>query len=231
MQPNITSYFGIYMMFKRALNVQMSHPISPAEKAAADKASLTFDVAIRELNKAIDHLQIMLTSFGDNPDIPESEILEFRTALRRYRDKLLENFSSFKTAAFKCVVALKPFGTDTETTKITKSFIALVDELEDNVNKFADLFSNLKDKAFVQSIVSTLTNIEKKSEEIKEFIEDRAKSHIQKEILGRTWIDSIMEDLDVKMDQPLPKLLELEEERKKQLSDLGKNQPIVNWQA
>lgn len=219
-------------MQRYAINVQMSHPLSPAEKASAEKAVIVFDTAIRELNKATDHLHIMQTSFGDNPDIPEDDIIKFRAALRRYRDKVLENFSAFKTAAFKCIVSLKPFSTDTETTKITKSFITLVDELEEKVNKFADLFTDLKDKSFVQSIISSLANIEKKTEEIKEFIEDRAKIHIQKEILGRTWIDSIMDELDVKMDNQLPKILELEEDRKQQLSDLGNNNhPIANWQA
>lgn len=219
-------------MLKHAYNLQMSRDISPTEKAAAEKAILVLDYAAKELNKATDHVQLMLTPFKDNPDIPEAELIEFRSSLRRFRDKALENFKAFKHAAFQCVVALNPFSMDTETTKIKKSFIALVDELETDVNKFAKLFSDLKDSSFVQSIISTLTNIDKKSEEIKEFIEDRAKNHIQKEILGKTWMDSISEEFNIKLDQPLPKLLELEEDRKRQMADLaGNNNPISNWQG
>jgi glycyl-tRNA synthetase beta subunit len=121
---------------------------------------------------------------------------------------------------------------DTETTKIRKSFISLVDELEVDVNKFAKLFSDLKDNTFVQSIVSILSNVEKKSEEIKEFIEDRIKNHIQKEVLGKTWIDSIKNEYGIDLDRPMPKLLELEEDRKKQLADMaGNNNPMTNWQG
>lgn len=210
----------------------MTKDITPTEKAAAEKSILVFDYTIKELNKATDYIQLMLTPFKDNPDIPEDEIIEFRSALRRYRDKLLENFKSFKEAAFQCIVALNPFSMDTETTKIKKSFISMVDELEVEVNKFAKLFSDLKDKSFVQSIVSSLTDIDKKSEDIKEFIEDRAKNHIQKEILGKTWIDSISDEFNIKLDQPMPKLLELEKDRNKQISDLaGNNNPIANWQG
>jgi hypothetical protein len=210
----------------------MSRPASPEEKAAAEKVLLVLKYTVKELNKATDHIQIMLTPFKDNPEIPETELIEFRSALRRYRDKLLENFKAFKEAAFQCVKVLTPFSMDTETTKIKKSFISLVDELEDDVNKFAKLFGDLKDNTFVQSVVSSLTAVQAKAEEIKEFIEDRAKSHIQKEILGKTWMDSIQDELGVKIDTPTPKILELEEERKRQLSDLaGNNNPISNWQG
>jgi hypothetical protein len=219
-------------MVKRAYNLQMSRDITPVEKAGAEKAVLVFDHTVKELNKATDHVLIMLTPFKDNPDIPEEELIEFRSNLRDYRDRLMDNFKTFKEAAFQCIVALNPFSMDTETTKIKKSFIALVDELETEVNKFAELFSNLKDKAFIQSAVASLTLIDTKSEEIKEFIEDRAKNHIQKEILGKTWMDSISDEFNIKVDRPMPKLLELEEDRKKQLNDLaGNNHPISNWQG
>lgn len=210
----------------------MSYKITDAEKAAAEKALIAFNYTTKVLDKIIDHVYIMLTPFKDNPDISPEEVIEFRAALRRYRDKVIDNFNQFKIASFKSIKILQPFSMDTETAKLTKTYVTYVDDLEHQISKFSDLFQNLKDKSFVTDIVASLTEVEKECNQIKDLIEDRVKSHIQKEILGRTWMDLISDDLQMKIEDHTPKLLELEQERNKQLSDLAhNNHATTNWQV
>jgi hypothetical protein len=217
-------------MLKKAYVSQMSYKLTDAEKQAAEKALIAFTFATKVLDKAINHIYVMLTPFKDNPDISPDEIVEFRAGLRRYRDKVIDNFNQFKIASFKSIKALQPFSMDTETAKLTKSYISYVDDLEHLIGKFSDLFQNLKDKDFVSSIVTSLTDIEKQCDQIKDLVEDRVKSHIQKDILGRTWMDLLSDELQVKMEDQMPKILELEQERNKQLDDLAhNNHSISNW--
>ena len=220
------------MIPRRAYVAQLSYDITNAEKEQGEKALLAFDYAIRELNKSIEHITIMGTPFKNNPDIKSEEIIKFRAALRRYRDKTIDNFNAFKISAFKAIVALKPFSMDTEFAKLTKSFISLVESIETEVNKFSELFNALEDKNFVASIVQSLTAIDKEAEDVKKLIEDRIKKHLQEDVLGKTWMNGVSDELQIQIENYTPKLLELEKNRQEQLSGLsGNNHATRNWQV
>jgi hypothetical protein len=219
-------------MIKKAYVSQMSYKLTDTEKESAEKSLLVFNFAKEVLDKVIDHLYVMLTPFKNNPDISKEEVVEFRAALRRYRDRVIENFKQFKIASFKAIRTLHPFSMDTETAKLTKTYVSYVDDLENMVGKFSDLFQNMKDATFVSDVVASLTKIEKQCNDIKDFIENRVKSHIQKEILGKTWMDGISDELQITIEDKTPKILELEQERNRQLADMaGNNHAISNWQA
>ncbi len=223
------------MIRRRAYTTQLSYDVTDAEKAYGEKAMIAFDYTLKSLNKATDHISIMDTPFKNNPDIKPEEIIKFRAALRRYRDKVIDNFNNFKEVAFKCVVALQPFSMDTETTKLTKSFITAVEDIETQVNKFSELFDSLEDKNFVAAVVQALDAIDKEAVELKKLVEDRIKKHIQVDILGKTWINGISDKLQIQIENKTPKLLELEKNRHKQLSDMSgqayNNHATRNWQV
>ncbi len=198
----------------------MNYDISSAEKEMAEKAILSFNEAALKLNAASDHLNIMLTPFKDNKDITTEEIIENRAAERRFRDKSIENFNKFKIIAFHSINLLSPFSSDTQTSKLTKSFISTVEDLEKSVNKFSELFNNLDDKDFVSKIVSAIETIKKEIDQVLQIIEDRIKTHIQTNILGKTWANDISDQYNIDIAQKVPLLIELNQEREKQLSDL-----------
>jgi uncharacterized protein (UPF0335 family) len=203
----------------------MTYDITDAEKAQAEKALLTFNICLKLLTIALDHLNIMAVPFKDHPDISSEQLIKFRAALRRYRDKCIENFNTFKIAAFKCITLMQPFSNDTQTAKLLKSFISSIEDIEKQVNVFADLFNNLKSKDFVTQAVQKMETIKKEVNQLEEIIDDRIKSHIQTDILGKSWVNDISNELEMKIERKTPLLIDLDRERQNELNSLeeGKN--------
>lgn len=209
-------------MFKRAYSIQMSYEVTDDEKRQAEKAILFFNHTSKLLKLASDHLSVMKTPFKENPDMPSEEVMKVRAALRRFRDKSVENFNDFKIAAFKCVKSMQQFSSDTQTIKLIKSFISAIDDLQVKVNKFVDLFQDLENKEFVKNVVSAMESIQKQCEDIDAIIDERIKSHIQNNILASNWVDDVGKDLEIKLDKNTPIILDLFNERQEKLNDILK---------
>lgn len=197
----------------------MSYEVSDLEKAQAEKALLCFNYAQKLLKAASDHLDIMKTPFKDNGDIDTAQVLKFRAALRRFRDKVIDNFNNFKIIAFKCITIMQTFASDTQTVKIMKSFIAAIEDIEKQVNDFADLFSDFQSKTFVKDAVSVIETIQKDCDDLNDIIDERLKTHLQTNILGKNWTDSISKDLEMKIEKQTPLMLDLYNERQNQLNE------------
>jgi len=212
----------VLSMIKKAYSVQMSYEISDPEKKQAERALLYFAGALKLLEKASEHLNIMKTPFKDNPDIPPEEVMKARAAVRRFRDQAIDNFNLFKKAGFQCVNIMQEFASDTQTVKLMKSFISSVEELEVLVNKFADLFEDLKSKDFPKNIVANIESIQHQCTDIEEIIDERIKNHIQTDILATSWVDSIGNDLEMKIEQKTPLILDLFNKRQDQLNEVVK---------
>lgn len=209
-------------MIKKAYAIQMSYDVSDEEKTQAEKALLYFSHALKMLHLGNEHLNIMKTPFKDKPDINTDEVMKARAAIRRFRDKAVDNFNEFKHASFKCVNAMQAFASDTQTVKLMKSFISSIDELEVKVNDFVDLFIDLESKDFAKNIVTIIEDIQSQCDEIEEIIDERIKSHIQNNILATSWVDSVSNELQMKVEQKTPLILDLFNKRQDQLNDMIK---------
>lgn len=196
----------------------MSYDVSDSERHQADKALLYFKAAEKFLMQASDHLNVMKTPFKDNPDVTPEDIMKARAVIRRFRDKAIENFDKFKKVSFDCVNLMQTFSSDTQTLKLMKSFITSVDGLELSVNQFSELFNDLKSKEFAKDVVSSIENIQKQCDEIDEIIDERIKNHIQTNILATSWVDSISNDLQMKIEKKTPLIVDLYNQRQEQLN-------------
>lgn len=205
-------------MIKKAYGIQMSYNVSDSEKLQAEKALLNFKDAASLLMQASDHLDIMKTPFKDNPDMQPDDVMRARPVIRRFRDSAIDNFDKFKKSSFQCVNLMQTFATDTQTLKLMKSFITSIDELETVVNEFAELFTDLQSKDFSKNIVSKIEDVQKKCEDIDEIIDQRIKNHIQTDILAINWVDAISSDLQMKVEQKTPLILDLFNKRQQQLN-------------
>ena len=209
-------------MRKQSYAVQMSHQVSEAKKEQAKKAITAFDTTMKTLRSANDHLDIMFTPFKDHPDISTEQVVKFRAALRRFRDKAIENFNQFKIQAFHCYTLMVVFSSDTQTSKLMKSFISAIEDIEKYVNEFSELFAELESKSFVQDVTKDIEKIHKESDALKEIIEDRIKNHIQKNIIGKNWIDSVSDELSVKVEENKPIMMDLLSEQRNGTEDTDK---------
>lgn len=208
------------MINKKAYSIQMSYNVSDEEKKLAEKALLYFDFALKKLNIATSHLNIMKTPFKENPEIDPKSIMQARAALRRFRDKVIDNFNEFKVVCFNCVNIMQSFASDTQSVKLMKSFISSIDGVEVKVNDFADLFLDLQSKELVNDIVRLIEEIQKESDGLEEIIDERIKNHIQTNILAKSWVDSISNDLQVNIEKKTPLILDLFNKRQDQLNEL-----------
>jgi hypothetical protein len=206
----------------KAYAIQMSYDVSDSEKTKAEQALLYFKASEKLLKKASDHLNIMKTPFKENPDMTTEDVMSARAAIRRFRDTVIENFNEFKVEAFRCVHIMQHFSSDTQTVKLMKSFITSVDSLEVLVNEFADLFTDLQSKDFSKNIVVSMESIQKECNGLDKIIDERIVNHIQTNILSKNWTDSISNDLQMKVEQKTPLILDLFNKRQEQLNELIK---------
>ncbi len=209
-------------MIKKAYSTMLSYNISDEEKLKAENALLYFNHTIKVLDMASDHLNIMKTPFKDNPEIDLKEVVKARAAIRRFRDKVVEHFNNFKQNAFKCVNVMQEFSSDTQTLKLMKSFISSIDDLERKVNKFINLFGDLEAKSFPQDIVKAIEDIQKQCNDVSEIADERIKTHIQTNILATSWVDSVSSDLQMKLEEKTPLIIDLFNERQNQLNKILK---------
>lgn len=210
-------------MIKKAYLVQMTYDVSDAEKASAERALYFFDHALKLLQLASEHLDIMKTPFKNNPEMDPKEVMKARAAIRRFRDKSVENFNEFKKSAFQCVHEMQEFASDTQTLKLMKSFISSIDDLEVKVNNFVDLFNDLEAKDFSTQIVSDIETIQKQCDDIEEIIDERIKDHIQQNILATNWTDSVGKEMEMTIEPKTPLILDLFNKRQDQLNEEIKN--------
>lgn len=200
----------------------MSYDVSDEEKSRAEKALIFFHHTSNVLDMAQDHLNIMKTPFKDSPEMEPKDIMKARSAIRRFRDKSVENFNDFKKEAFKCVNIMHIFESDTQTLKLMKSFISSIDELENKVNKFISLFDDLESKSFSENIVKSIEDIQQECDEVKEIMDDRIKSHIQTNILATSWVNGISNDFQMQIEKKTPLIVDLFNNRQDQLNKILK---------
>ena len=209
-------------MIKRAYSVQMSYDVSDEEKNQAEKALLAFEHASKLLQLANNHLDIMKTPFKDNPEIDPKDVIKARVAIRRFRDQAVDNFNTFKRQAFACVSIMKLFESDTQTLKLMKSFISSIDDLENKVNQFVELCNDLEAKSFVADVVKSLEGIQDQCKDIQEIMDERIKNHIQSNILATSWVDNVGSDMQMKIEEKTPLIIDLFNQRQDQLNDMIK---------
>lgn len=200
----------------------MTYEVSDEEKTQAEKAILYFNHTSKILEIAQSHLNIMKTPFKDNPEIDSKAIMKIRAAIRRFRDKSIENFNDFKKEAFKCVNIMHTFESDTQTLKLMKSFISSIDELETKVNHFASLFDDLESDSFSVDVVKAIEEVQTQCDEVIEIMDDRIKTHIQMNILATSWVDSVSNNYQLQIEQKTPLIVELFNKRQDQLNEIIK---------
>jgi hypothetical protein len=197
--------------------ILLSYEVSDEEKQIATKLIYFFDHLVKIIKICSDHLNLIYEPFKEDQNVSPEQVFQARAALRRYRDKVIDNFNSFKRQAFRCFALLKHFSADTQVMKLEKSFTMSISDIEKQVNRFVELFENLKSKDFSQGVVKGIENIKKELAELEQIIEDRIIAHVKDNILARTWVDNVSEELQEKIENKIPLSIELVNERNKKL--------------
>lgn len=141
------------MFTKKAYSIQMSFEVPDAEKRIAEKASESFEELIADLRTASKHLDILYIPFRKHQTYDSQEVLKYRSVLRRYRDQVKINFDRAMKRAFRSIVMMGEFSTDTQTVELMAAFNSQVDDLRKQVNRFLGLFSNIGSVDFISALL------------------------------------------------------------------------------
>jgi hypothetical protein len=207
---------------KKSLGIQLSYEVSGEEKIQATKMIAYFDHLIKILDFCDEHISLIYVPFKDNSNVSPEQTFKARAALRRFRDKVADNFNVFKKQAFKCFLLMQPFSADTQIIKLQKSFVSSIGDLEKSVNNFIDIFSDLKSKEFAPAVVKGVEAIKKEVAQTKQIISERIQTHVQENILAKNWTDSVSEEIGKKVEKQIPQSIKLVEERNSKLKNEDK---------
>ena len=206
------------MLPKRAYSVQMSFRVPDAEKRIAEKAAESFQELIGLVRLANRHLNIFYIPFKQHQDYDTQEVLRYRMVLRRYRNQVKENFDKTMRQAHRCVVLMGEFSNDTQTVELMSVFVSEIDDLKKQVNRFLGLFSNIGSADFINAVLVSIESIKKQTSELKQTINDRILSHIDTNILAKSWTSAITDEYQNKVYEKLPLMVQLFRERQQAVS-------------
>lgn len=206
---------------KKVYAVSMSYEVPDEDRDRAEKANDAFDYLLRKIHKCDEHLDLIYIPFKENSNISPEQLYKVRAALRRYRDRVSDNFNALKRISFKCFVRLQPFSTDTNIAKLSKAFVVSIGDVEKQVNRFIDLFGQLDSKDFPATLLKSVEAIKKEMAKLEQIVEDRIIKHIVQEILARNWTDDVSEELQEKVEQKVPLSIRMVENRNNDGQDGG----------
>lgn len=208
-------------MKKQAYSTQTTFDISDEEKQIASQAINIFNEVIGLLQKSLDHLDIIYDPFYKYQNLQSNEVIEYRVALRRYRDKIRENFQEVLGKTHKAVVLMGEFSSDTKTRELLTSFMEEMDDIKDQVNYLLQVFSDIGSVNFRNGILNGIDNVRKQSAQAKQLLNERILPHIETNILAKNWIGNIVDENDNRVYQRSPLVVRLFKERNEALNNLG----------
>lgn len=211
-------------MFQKLANtVEMSFEVPDSEKEMATIASDILEAVISALDLAKDHLNLMYIPFKKHEQISTESLIERRGVLSRYKQQVIKNYNKVKAYALKAIQKLNYFATDTHTLELINSFKDSIEDLEKQVAIFLDILDNYKSQDFRNHIITAIEGIKKQSAQVEKLIKDRIINHIDANILAKNWVTDTGSELHLKIQDRVPLVTELFNERQKALESAVPN--------
>ena len=220
-------------MFQKLANtIEMSFEVPQSEKDIALAASERFDTVINALNLAKEHLDLMYTPFKKHDTISSEAVIKRRGVIARFKRQVKENYNKVKGCALKAIQLLNYFSTDTHTLELINSFKDGIQDVEKQVTIFMNILDDYKSPDFRNNIISTIEGVKKQSSQVEELIKERIIDHIDANILTRNWVSNIGDELHLKIQDKIPLVTELFNERQQALEhavpDIQKRPQTMN---
>lgn len=207
------------MINKIASTIEMSFDIPEEEQHEAQLASDCFSEVINALDHAKDHLNIIYEPFKKADEIPPESVWEYRGAIRRYKDAIKENYNKVKSYGFKALIRLNTFSSDTHIMELINTFKSAIGDLEKQVNIMLDILDDLKAIEFKDNVISGIESIRHESFKIEKLIKERIMDHLDSNILTKDWVSSVSDDLKVTIQNKVPYITQLFQERQKAIGN------------
>jgi hypothetical protein len=215
------------MFIKLANAIEMSFQVPESEKNIANDASERFSAVSNALNLAKDHLDLMYEPFKKAEIISSDALTKKRGVLNRYKSKVKENYNKVKLLSLQAIQLLNYFSTDSHTMEMINAFKDSIQDVEKQVTIFMDILDNYKSPDFKNNVISAIEGVKKQSSQAEKLIKDRIIDHIDANILAKNWVTNTGNELSLKIQDRIPLITELFNERQKALEETKVSVPDI----
>jgi dGTP triphosphohydrolase len=205
------------MLDRRAYSIQMSFNVPDSERRVSEKAVEHFEDLLSRMKLAVEHLDLIYGPFSEIQQADPEEVVEHRVILRKYRDRIKINFDKIMRKAYRCMILLGEFSTDTTTAEILNTFMQAMKDVEKQVNTLLSIFSNLNSAQFKDYLIATIDAVKKQVNQVKQLVNDRILEHVDTNILAKNWMSDLSERYHHTVQEKMPLVVELFKERQQAL--------------
>jgi len=205
---------------KFAESINMSIDIPTSEKKIAQRVVRKFQFLIKKIDSFDKHLDILYNPFKSHENVSEKSIVDHRAALRRYRDKINDNFNEIKIFIVGCISDFNYFSSDPNIAELIASFNDNISNIQNVLENLASGLDNWQDKDYRNNIMKSIETVKKETEQLEKLINDRIITHINTNILTKNWTDNLDDKLKSSIKSKEPYIKQLQEEKEKKLKEM-----------
>jgi hypothetical protein len=209
------------MIEKLAYNIEMAFDIPDTEKEMGIIAVERLNDILAEIDRAMDHINILYVPFEKNQNVSTESLVEKRGVLNRFKQQVKDNFSKVKAKGLFVIESLNNFSSDFDIKEIVSSFEDSISEVESQVEILMKILDDYRSPDFRESILSSIKNLKKQVAQVERLIKDRIIEHINANILAKNWVSTTGKDLNFKIQNKVPLVTQLYNARQKALESPG----------
>lgn len=220
------------MIQKLANIIEMVFKIPESEKELARQALELTQKLGAKLKQSEDYLDIIYDPLKKFENLDGEKLVEKQGLFVRFKNKSKENYEELMEESFKLITLLKYFENDTKMAEIISSLNSELDKLKKQVEDLFDSLDNLEGITFQTDAVGEIENIQKTTEQLKNYLDDRINNYLTKNVLAENWINDIENKLNSKIEQKIPLITQLYNERQQALDggmpQIMSREPVLN---
>jgi dGTP triphosphohydrolase len=205
------------MLEKKAYSIQMSFNVPDSERRVAEKAVEHFEDLLSRMKLALEYLDLIYGPFAELAQADPEQVVENRVILRKYRDQVKRNFDKIMRKAYRCMLLMGEFNTDTSTGEMMNTFMQAMKDVEKQVNVLLSIFSNLNSAEFKNHLIASIDSVRKQVNQVKQMVNDRILEHVDTNILAKNWMSDLSERYHHTVQEKMPLVTELFKERQQAL--------------
>jgi len=207
-------------ILKIAQRIEMSIDIPDSKKNIALSLVKKLESIAGKLNSFDSHLDILYNPFSNHDTVSVESVQEIRGTLSRYKEAIKENLFEIKKFAILVVAALETFSSDISVVELLNSFTDFIGELENKSDLLFKDMDNWSSETYRQDILKDIDDIKNQKIQIENLIFDRIIKYINSNILAKSWVSSLNDELEFSINKKEPYIKRLFKERENALQDL-----------
>lgn len=205
---------------KLAQLVEMSLDVPSSEKKVAKQIVSTMEKVCKKIEQFDEHLDLIYNPLKNNETASKESVIENRGAIKRYTDKIEENFDELTEMSLLVIRDLNVFSTDGHIKELIKSFTNAFGDVEDSVKSLIASLDDWKSEEYRDNVLVSIENAKKQAAQVYKLLNERIIEHINTNIIANTWVDNVSDKLNITIQEREPYIKRLHREREEKLREV-----------